>query len=127
MMIGVDIVFVWDKIMVKIFVEVYMEKQVQVLIDGVMVGFMFNDYYVVVFYYYDMGKDLDKVLEWIIIVIDVDSLCFWQVCCKVFILVDMGKKVDVIEVVKMLMKLVEQVGNDDYVCMNKVFIEEWSK
>ncbi|WP_421947162.1 DUF2911 domain-containing protein [Phaeodactylibacter xiamenensis] len=126
-MTGADIVFAWDKTMVKIPVEVHTEKQVQASIDGVMAGPTPNDYYAAASYYHDMGKDLDKALEWITIATDVDSPRFWQVRRKALILADMGKKADAIEAAKMSMKLAEQAGNDDYVRMNKASIEEWSK
>jgi hypothetical protein len=126
-MTGADIVFAWDKTMVKIPVEVHTEKQVQASIDGVMAGPTPNDYYAAASYYHDMGKDLDKALEWITIATDVDSPRFWQVRRKALILGDMGKKAEAIEAAKMSMKLAEQAGNDDYVRMNKASIEEWSK
>ncbi len=126
-MTDANIVFTWDKTMVKIPVEVHTEKQVQASIDGVMAGPTPNDYYAAASYYHDMGKDLDKALEWITIATDVEEPRFWQVRRKALILADMDKKAEAIKAAKMSLELAEKAGNDDYVRMNKASIEEWSK
>lgn len=126
-MTDAQIVFAWDKTMVKIPVEVHTEKQVQASIDGVMAGPTPNDYYAAASYYHDMGKDLDKALEWITIATDVEEPRFWQVRRKALILADMDKKAEAIKAAKMSLELAEKAGNEDYVRMNKASIEEWSK
>lgn len=126
-MTGADIVFAWDKTMVKIPVAVHTEKQVEASIAAVMAGPAPDDYYAAASYYHDMDKDLNKALEWIKVATDVDNPRFWQVRRKALILADMGKKADAIEAAKMSMKLAEKAGNDDYVRMNKASIEEWTK
>jgi len=126
-MTDAHIVFAWDKTMVKIPVEVHTEKQVQASIDGVMAGPTPNDYYAAASYYHDMGKDLDKALEWITIATDVEEPRFWQVRRKALILADMDKKAEAVKAAKMSLELAEKAGNEDYVRMNKASIEEWSK
>ncbi|MEQ8704402.1 MAG: DUF2911 domain-containing protein [Phaeodactylibacter sp.] len=126
-MTGADIVFAWDKIMTKIPVKVHTEKQVEASIESVMAGPTPNDYYAAASYYHDMGKDLDKALEWVTIATDVEKPAFWQVRRKALILGDMGKKAEAIKAAKMSMELAQKAGNEDYVRMNKASIEEWSK
>lgn len=126
-MTGADIVFAWDKTMVKIPVAVHTEKQVEASIASVMAGPAPGDYYAAASYYHDMGKNMDKALEWITIATDVEEPAFWQVRRKALILGDMGKKAEAIKAAKMSMELAKKAGNDDYVRMNKASIDEWSK
>lgn len=59
----VNFYVMWEKIMIVIFVEVEVDFKVMVVIDCVLVGFIVGDYFVVGIYYYEVGKDLNKVLE----------------------------------------------------------------
>lgn len=124
---SVIIDFMWENIMVSVLVEVEVYEQVMFVIKCIMVGFFSNDYFCVVSYMYDSGIDFVIVLEYIQKVNDIEELCFWMVCCEVFILVDFDCKQEVIVVVKCLLVLVKEVGNDDYVCMNEKFIVEWGQ
>ncbi|MBV6654857.1 MAG: DUF2911 domain-containing protein [Mameliella sp.] len=126
-MTGADIVFAWDKTLVKIPVTVHTEKQVDASIKSVMAGPKPGDYYAAASYYHEMGKDLDKALEWITIATDVKEPRYWQVRRKALILGDLGKKDEAIKAAKLSLELAEKAGNDDYVRMNKASIAEWSK
>jgi tetratricopeptide (TPR) repeat protein len=124
---GANIVFAWDKTMIKIPVEVHTAKQVEESIASVMSGPSKNDYYAAASYYHDMGENMDQALEWINKATEGDNPKFWQVRRKAMILADMGKKKEAIMTAKQSMKLAEAAGNEDYVRMNKASIAEWSK
>lgn len=122
-----NIVFAWDRAMVKLPISVATDRQVQASIDKAMAGPGANEYFAAASYYHDSGKDLNQALEWVEKATAGDNPMFWQVRRKALILADLGKKTEAIKAAKMSMELAQKAGNDDYVRMNEKSIKEWSK
>lgn len=84
-----------------------------------------NDYFAAASYYHDQGKDLEKAYEWINKTISMGNGAFYVLRKKSLIEYDLGKKEEAIATARESLAKAEEAGNQDYVKMNRVSLEEW--
>lgn len=87
-----------------------------------------SDYYAAAVYYLEADKDMNQAVEWINQTIammgeDTEYFVYRQ---QALIYAKLGDRKEAIKAAQKSMKLAEEVGNKDYVALNKKSIEAWS-
>lgn len=117
----------WDKTKVIVPFSVPTDARVMANIKKTMAGPTANDYYGAAQYYYDNKKDLKQALVWAEQAATMRPDAYWIVRMHALILAEVGDKKAAIEKAKIALELAKKADNQDYVKMLNKSIEEWSK
>ena len=125
---GANLTFKWENTQVSIPLEVPTHSKTMAYIKETMKGEpKAGDYYNAAIYFRQSGQDLKQAKNWIAKAIEMDSGKYWMYRQQSLILAELNEKDAAIAAAKSSLKLAEKAGNQDYVRLNKKFIEKWSQ
>ncbi|MBP8726213.1 MAG: DUF2911 domain-containing protein [Saprospiraceae bacterium] len=116
---------VWESTLVPVRLSFDVDSKVMANIDKVIAGPSSNDYYQAARYYYDANKDMARAQEWAHRANEL-APTFWKLRLESLILASLGRKPEAIEAAQRSKAMAAEAGNDEYVKMNDLSIQEWS-
>ena len=90
-----------------------------------MKGVSGTTYYQAAKYYHETGKDPNQALQWVQAAIELEGEKFWMLRLKALILADTRRYKKAIKAAERSTILAKEEGNDNYVKMNNVSINDW--
>lgn len=124
---GATIQFAWDKTRVNLPFTLNTKDKVLSSIKKTMDGPTANDYHQAANYYFQEKLDLKQALIWSTKAVEMRPEAYWMSRLKAQIQAANGDYKGAIESAKKSIEAAEKDGDGNYVKMNKVSIEEWSK
>lgn len=116
--------FSWEQTLVKVPILVHETEQILKSIERTLAGPSNSDYFQTALYLHESKGDLNKALEYIQIVTASENAQFFQVTREAQILLELGKNKEALSVAKRGLYLSEQVGNNDFIRLNKKIISQ---
>lgn len=116
--------FSWEQTLVKVPILVHETEQILKSIERTLAGPSNSDYFQAALYLHESKGDLNKALEYIQIVTASENAQFFQVTREAQILLELGKNKEAHSVAKRGLSLSEQVGNNDFIRLNKKIISQ---
>ncbi|WP_394990129.1 DUF2911 domain-containing protein [Emticicia sp.] len=116
-----NIQILWENTAVSIPVEADINSKIMKSIDAAM-NVDNRPYFAAASYYFEVGKELPKALEWVNKAIDAQPKAYWMVHLKAKIQAKMGDKVAAKATALKGIELAKEGKNDDYVVLNEKLI-----
>lgn len=116
--------FSWEQTLVKVPIMVRETEQILKSIERTLAGPSNSDYFQAALYLHESKGDLNKALEYIQIVTASENAQFFQVTREAQILLELGKNKEALSAAKRGLSLSEQVGNNDFIRLNKKIISQ---
>lgn len=120
-----DIMFMWEKTMVALPLEVVVDATVIDAIAKTMAGPSQGEYHTAATYYHENGKDLKQALAWSQKA-NAENPKFWQVRREALIHASMGDYAAAIADAQQSKELAIKAEYDAYISMNDKSIKEWT-
>lgn len=119
----------WEKTMVEFAVEVPTEEKVMQSIEATLASDpKARDYYNAAVYYFEEGKDIKQVIEWIDKAMDMqEQKPFWMLRQQALMYHKAGKKKEAVQLAEASLEAAVKAGNDDYIKMNKESLRAWKE
>lgn len=118
----------WENSFVSLKFEVPTKKIAIASIEKTLAGPTPEEFYTAAQYYYQSNNDIEKARTYIDKAVELSkNVPFYYLRLKSLIQAKQGDKQGAIETAKLSSLAAEAAGNKEYVEMNKVSIEEWSK
>jgi hypothetical protein len=116
-----NIQILWENTVVSIPVEADIDSKIMKSIDAAM-NVDSRPYFAAASYYFEVGKELPKALEWVNKAIDAQPSAYWMVHLKAKIQAKIGDKVGAKATALKGIELAKEGKNDDYVALNQKLI-----
>jgi hypothetical protein len=116
-----NIQILWENTAVSIPVEADIDSKIMKSIDAAM-NVDNRPYFAAASYYFEVGKELPKALEWVNKAIDAQPSAYWMVHLKAKIQAKLGDKVGAKATALKGIELAKAGNNDDYVALNEKLI-----
>jgi len=124
---GATLQITWDKTKVNLPFTLNTKDKVMTSIKKTMDGATANDYNQAANYYFTEKVDMKQALVWSAKAVEMRPEAYWMSRLKAQIQAANGDFKGAIETAKLSILAAEKDGDQNYVKMNKVSIEEWSK
>ncbi|CAH0997059.1 hypothetical protein EMA8858_03196 [Emticicia aquatica] len=116
-----NIQILWENTAVSIPVEADIDSKIMKSIDAAM-NVDNRPYFAAASYYFEVGKELPKALEWVNKAIDAQPSAYWMVHLKAKIQAKLGDKAGAKATALKGIELAKAGNNDDYVALNEKLI-----
>jgi len=124
---GATLQITWDKTKINLPFTLNTKDKVMTSIKKTMDGATANDYNQAANYYFTEKVDMKQALVWSAKAVEMRPEAYWMSRLKAQIQAANGDFKGAIETAKLSILAAEKDGDQNYVKMNKVSIEEWSK
>lgn len=124
---GATLQFSWDKTRINLPFTLNTKDKVIASIKKTMDGPTANDYHQAANYYFQEKMDLKQALAWSTKAVEMRPEAYWMSRLMAQLQAANGNYKGAIETAKKSISAAEKDGDNNYVKMNKISIEEWSK
>lgn len=114
----------WENTLIQIPIKVNENEQILKSIERTLAGPSNSDYFQAALYLHESKGDLTKALEYIQVVTASENAQFFQVTREAQILLELGKNKEALNVAKRGLSLSEEIGNNDFIRLNKKIIRQ---
>lgn len=119
---------IWEKTYVSIPLKFLTDEIVLASIDKTLEDApSAGDYYSAAVYYLEANKDMNQAVEWINTAIDMmgEDTEYFVYRQQALIYAKLGNRKEAVKAAEKSLKLAEEVGNKDYIALNKKSLEAW--